>query len=79
MKQSAVEWLRVELVQRHGKFINRNSELFEQAKKFENQQIIEFANYCLKLLHESFETGEDAPVESMEELLENFKTKYYVE
>ena len=71
MKETAVEWLESEMLKPNLGM----KEILEQAKEIEKQQIIEFAEYCVELQYESFKTGEDIDADSMEELLETFKTK----
>lgn len=69
MKQTAVEWL-MEQVKIKQDLTHSD---VNKVKEMEKEQMIDFANYCVELQYESFKTGEDINVETMEELLEIFK------
>lgn len=67
--KTAVEWL-MEQVKIKQDLTHSD---VNKAKEMEKEQMIDFANYCVELQYESFKTGEDINVETMEELLEIFK------
>jgi len=71
-KQTAVEWL-VEKLKLQGLLIGEIDNLVavNQAKEMEKKQSIEFVEWCLNLLL----NGEDPKGETMEEMLEIYKTE----
>jgi hypothetical protein len=48
---------------------------WQQERSCSEEEVIAFANYCVELQYNSFKTGEDIEVESMEDLLEQFNLK----
>jgi hypothetical protein len=69
-----------ELTSKVGNFYGFSSSFIAGAKwqkerSYSEEEVIAFANYCVELQYNSFKTGEDIEVESMEDLLEQFKKK----